>query len=69
MAFRDELPADEGNRIQAHLGLRGKPGSRSTVEMLNYNLRLADKQADLYLEYCPFGDAFDLLNGNHGYRK
>ncbi|GIZ42468.1 hypothetical protein CKM354_000573800 [Cercospora kikuchii] len=63
----DNISNNLPTEIQAHLGLRGKPGSRSTVEMLNYNLRLADKQADLYLEYCPFGDAFDLLNGNHGY--
>ncbi|KAF2216062.1 hypothetical protein CERZMDRAFT_116643 [Cercospora zeae-maydis SCOH1-5] len=54
--------------IQTHLSLRGRPGSRSTVEMLNYSLRLEEKSADLYLEFCPFGDALEHYNGGHGYR-
>ncbi|USW55552.1 Putative serine/threonine-protein kinase Atg1 [Septoria linicola] len=49
------------NEIRAHLALRRKPGSESVVELLNYNLRYADKAADLYLEFCPFGDAYELL--------
>ncbi|KAM3424959.1 hypothetical protein BST61_g6930 [Cercospora zeina] len=60
----DTLPSE----IQVHLSLRGRPGSRSTVEMLNYNLRLEAKAADLYLEFCPFGDAFEHYNGGYGYR-
>ncbi|KXT17227.1 hypothetical protein AC579_5789 [Pseudocercospora musae] len=47
-----------------HLRLRDKPGSSSICRMFCWNMWRKARKSRLFLEFCPYGDLFKVVNSN-----